>query len=107
MTKEKIMKIIENTDAYDLAAAYSEYVREELSDPDSELFAIEDMNEILYGVDLTRLADMLFYGDYSPSADFFTFDGYGNIESVHASDVVDFITCRLDDEELAELVNLL
>ena len=65
------------------------------------------MNEILYGVDPTRLADMLFYGTYSPTADFFTFDGYGNIESVKARDVVDFIRCRLVDEELAELAEML
>lgn len=107
MTKDEIMEIIESTDAYDLAATYSEYVREELSDPDSELFAVDEMGEILYGVDLTRFADMLFYGDYSPTADFFTFNGYGNIESVQEYDVIDFITSRLDDDELAELAEML
>lgn len=107
MTNEKALKIIEGADVYDLAAAYSEYVREELSDPDSALYAIEDMNEILYGVDLTRLADMIFYGDYSPAADFFTFNGYGNIESVQDYDVIDFITSRLDDDDLAAVAEML
>ena len=107
MTKKEALEIIESADVYDLAAAYSEYVSEELSDPDSELFAVEAMNEILYGVDLFRIADMVFFGDYSPSADFFTFDGYGNIESVHASDVVEFITYRLDDDDLAAVAEML
>lgn len=107
MTKEKALKIIEGADVYDLAAAYSEYVAEELSDPDSALFDIDSMNEILYGVELFRLADMIFYGDYSPSAEFFTFDGYGNIESIHASDVVEFVTFRLDDDDLAAVAAML
>jgi hypothetical protein len=107
MTNEKAMRIIDNADVYDLAAAYSEYVGNELNDPDSALFDVDSMDELFYGYNLSQFADRIFYGDYSPSADFFTFDGYGNIESVDARDVVDFITSRLDSDDLKAVAAML
>ena len=106
MTKDEVMEIIENSDVYDLVAAYSEYMTEELNDPDGALYAVDEMDEILYGLSYYDVINKVFYGDYSPTAEFFTFDGYGNLESVQDRDVVDFIACRLDDEELAELAEL-
>nr|DAU78034.1 MAG TPA: hypothetical protein [Caudoviricetes sp.] len=107
MTKERIMKIIENADVYELAAAYSEYVAEELNDPDTALYNADEFDDLMAGFTPSALADMVRYGDYSASADFFTFDGCGNIESVHASDVVDFVTYRLDDDDMAAVVAML
>lgn len=107
MTNEKAMRIIDNADVYELATAYSEYMSEELNDPDSALYAVDSMDELFYGYSLAQFADRIFYGDYSPSADFFTFDGYGNIESVDARDVVDFITSRLDDDDIKAVAAML
>lgn len=107
MTKERIMKIIENADVYELAAAYSEYVAEECNDPDIALYDADEFDDLMTGFTPSALADMVLYGDYSSSAEFFTFDGYGNIESVHVSDVVDYITCRLTDDELKDVVAML
>lgn len=107
MTKEKALKIIEGADVYELAAAYSEYVAEELNDPDSALYNADEFDDLMTGFTPSALADMIRYGDYSSSAEFFAFDGYGNIESVHASDVVDFITCRLTDDELKDVAAML
>ena len=107
MTIEKALKIIENADLYELAATYSEYMAEDLNDPDSVLYATEEFDDLMAGFTPSDLADMVRYGDYSASADFFTFDRYGNIESVHASDVVDFITCHLDDDEITAVAEML
>lgn len=107
MTNEKAMRIIDNADVYDLAAAYSEYVGDELNDPDSALYDVDEFDDLMAGFTPSALADMIRYGDYSSSAEFFTFDGYGNIESVHASDVVDFITYRLDDDDMAAVAAML
>lgn len=107
MTNEKTLKIIEGADVYDLAAAYSEYVAEECNDPDSALYDVDEFDNLMTGFTPSALADMIRYGDYSSSAEFFTFDGYGNIESVHASDVVDFITYRLDDDGTAAVAAML
>lgn len=107
MANEKALQIIEGADVYDLAAAYSEYVAEECNDPDSALYDVEEFDDLMTGFTPSALADMIRYGDYSSSAEFFTFDGYGNIESVDALDVVDFITSRLDADELAEVAAML
>jgi len=107
MTEQKALKIIEGADVYELAATYSEYMAEELSDPDGALYDAEEFDDLMTGFTPSALADMVRYGDYSASAEFFTFDGYGNIESVHVSDVVDFITSRLTDDELKAVAAML
>ena len=107
MTDQKALKIIEGADVYELAAAYSEYMAEELNDPDSALYDVEKFDDLMTGFTPSALADMVRYGDWSSSAEFFTFDGYGNIESVHVSDVVDFITSRLEDDELKAVAAML
>lgn len=107
MTKEEIMEIIESANTYDLAAAYSEYVAEECNDPDSALYDVDEFDDLMTGFTPSALADMIRYGDYSSSAEFFTFDGYGNIESVHVSDVIDFITSRLDDDDIKAVAAML
>lgn len=96
-----------NADLYDLAAAYSEYMAEELNDPDGALYAVEDFDDLMTGFAPSEIRNMIFYGDYSPSADFFTFDGCGNIESVQASDVVEFVTSRLDDDDIKAVAAML
>lgn len=107
MTNEKALEILGNANVYDLAAAYSEYMAEELSDPDSALYDAESFDDLMTGFTPSALADMIRYGDYSSSAEFFTFDGYGNIESVHVSDVFDFITSRLCDDEIEAVAAML
>lgn len=107
MTNEKAMRIIEGADVYELAAAYSEYMAEELNDPDSALYDVEEFDDLMAGFTPSALADMVRYGDYSSSAEFFTFDGYGNIESVHVSDVIDYITSRLTDDEIKAVAEML
>nr|DAS83955.1 MAG TPA: hypothetical protein [Caudoviricetes sp.] len=107
MTNEKALRIINSADVYDLAAAYSEYVAEECNDPDSALYDVDEFDDLMTGFTPSALADMIRYGDYSSSAEFFTFDGYGNIESVHASDIADYITSRLTDDELKDVADML
>lgn len=107
MTEKRALEIIDNADLCDLAAAYSEYMSEELNDPDSALYSMWEFDDIAGNFTPSDLVNMIFYGDYAPSAEFFTFDGYGNIESVHAFDVVDFITSRLDSDDLKAVAEML
>nr|DAS83954.1 MAG TPA: hypothetical protein [Caudoviricetes sp.] len=107
MTNEKALRIINSADVYDLAAAYSNYAVHVLTDPDGALYPMGDFDEITAGFTHTELAKKLFYGCFSPFADFFTFDGYGHLESVNASDVADFIIYRLSAADLTEIATLL
>lgn len=107
MTEKKALEILGSADVYDLAAAYSEYVAEECNDPDSALYDVDEFDDLMTGFTPSALADMIRYGEYSSAAEFFTFDGYGNIESVHASDVVDFVTYRLDSDDIKTVAAML
>lgn len=47
------------------------------------------MDEILHGLDIYQIVNMVHFGDYHPSYEYFRFDGYGNIESVSAYDYLE------------------
>lgn len=107
MTYEEALKIIERSDGYELARAYSDYSIHVLTDPDGALYPMGDFDEIVAGFTPTNLAKMIFYGTFNPFGDFFTFDGHGHLESVNASDVADFITYRLGAEDLINIAAML
>lgn len=53
---------------------------------------INDMgqfDEVFYGVSPLTIACQVKYGDFNPNCDYFTFDGYANIESLE--DVEEYI----------------
>lgn len=60
MTNEKAMRIIDNADVYELAAAYSEYVGDELNDPDSALYSMWEFDELMTGFNPSDLVNMIF-----------------------------------------------
>ena len=107
MTYAEALKIIERSDGYDLARAYSDYSIHVLADPDGALYPMEDFDEIVSGFSPTKLAKMIFYGTFNPFGDLFTFNEYGHLESVNASDVADFITYRLSAEDLINITPML
>lgn len=57
-----------------------------------------DLDELLADQPATWLMDRIYYGDYNPSADLITFNGYGNIQSVTWAELTDY----MDYDELAE-----
>jgi len=36
----------------------------------------------------------MFYGSYNPNDDFFNFDGYGNLKSIHKNNILDYIDIK-------------
>lgn len=76
--------------------AYNEWTIEN-HDPDSYIYSMSEFNEVMSVFEPERIADMCYYGDYSPTADYFTFDGYGNIKCIHEYDEPPY-----DPEELKE-----
>lgn len=77
-------------------AAYNEWTLEN-HDPHSYIYSMSEFNEIMAGYDPERIADMCYFGDYNPSAEWFTFDGYGNIKCISKYDDMPF-----DQDELKE-----
>lgn len=76
--------------------AYNEWTLEN-HDPDSYIYSMSEFNEVMSAFEPERIADMCYFGDYKPSAEYFTFDGYGNIKCISIYDDMPF-----DQEELKE-----
>lgn len=84
-------------ESYDLdIAAYNEWTLEN-HDPDSYIYSMSEFNEVMSAFEPERIADMCYFGNYKPSAEYFTFDGYGNIKCISVYDDMPF-----DQDELKE-----
>ena len=80
---------------------------------DDCIYSMDDMEEILYGVDKWELVRMVQFGDFDCMKDFWSFNGYGNMVSynawelpIYAEDIADFILSEedsLDNDEIKEI----
>ena len=82
---------------------------------DNCIYEMNDMEEILCGVDTWKLVSMMKYGNFDFQNDFWTFNGYGNIDSydawelpIYASDIADYIMSEKDslgNDEIQEILD--
>ena len=82
---------------------------------DDCIYSMDDMEEILYGVDKWELVRMVQFGDFDCMKDFWSFNGYGNMVSynawelpIYAEDIADFILSEedsLDNDEIKEILD--
>ena len=61
---------------------------------------LDNLNDVLYGLEPSKIVDMVLYGDFNSNDDYFRFDGYGNLETCTQSEMED----ELEDsrDEIAE-----
>lgn len=79
MTKqEKIIEALENMHEWDIMSAHNE------SNPYSNIYHMDELDDILSGTSPSEVARLIFFGDFNPNHDYFTFNGYGNLESVYS-----------------------
>ena len=79
------------------------------------IYAMDEMEEILGGVDTWKLVDMMRYGNFDFQDDFWGFNGYGNLDSydalelpVYAEDIADYILSEEDslgNDEIQEILD--
>ena len=82
---------------------------------DDCIYAMDDMEEILDGVDKWELVRMVQFGDFDCTKDFWGFNGYGNLVSydswelpIFASDIAGYILLREDslgNDEIQEILD--
>ena len=82
---------------------------------DDCIYTMDEMEEILDGVDKWELVRMIRFGDFDFDKDFWGFNGYGNLDSynawelpVYAEDIADFILSEedsLDNDEIKEILD--
>ena len=82
---------------------------------DDCIYAMDDMEEILDGVDKWELARMVQFGDFDCTKDFWGFNGYGNLVSYNAwelpicaEDIADYVLSEEDslgNDEIQEILD--
>ena len=87
---EKIRKALDGMDDCDLIAINREYL-DNVNGWDNTIYNMEDLNEILDGSTPEKIARLIFYGEFNPNADYFTFNGYGNLQSIWSYELREYI----------------
>lgn len=98
--KNAIIEALNNLDNSDLIAIHNEYC-DACNDPDSRIYDMCDIDEMLSGYSPSDIAGMIFYGSFNPNDDYFTFDGYANLASF---DYVTQSECPICEVDIAEYI---
>ena len=82
---------------------------------DDCIYSMDEMEEILDGVDKWELVRMIRFGDFDFMKDFWGFNGYGNLVSynawelpIYAEDIADYILLKEDslgNDEIQEMLD--
>ena len=82
---------------------------------DDCIYSMDEMEEILDGVDKWELVDMMRYGNFNFQDDFWSLNGYGNLVSynawelpVYAEDIANYILSEEDslgNDEIQEILD--
>ena len=82
---------------------------------DDCIYAMDEMEEILDGVDKWELVRMIRFGDFDFMKEFWGFNGYGNLESynawelpIFAEDIADYVLSEEDslgNDEIQEILD--
>lgn len=92
INKNEIKEILENLDDGSLL-----YIHNESNSYDA-IYDTEEFDDICSGMDAHDIARRVFYGDFRPCDNYFTFDGYENFKSsdylsdlIYIDELVDFV----------------
>lgn len=94
---ELILEVLEGLTDSELLNVHREYLNE-TNGYDDEIYTLDDLDMIAEGQDAYWLLCRAFYGDFNPTADYFKFNGYGNIQSIFSYELSSYI----DMEDIAE-----
>ena len=115
MTKrEKLIDYINSMGVEEKIALHNTYC-DAANCMDDCIYTMDDMEEILDGVDKWELARMVQFGDFDCTKEFWGFNGYGNLDSynawelpVYVEDIADYILLREDslgDDEIQYILD--
>ena len=112
--KQKIVDYINGMGVEEKIALHNTYC-DAANCMDNCIYAMDDMEEILDGVDKWELVRMIRFGDFDFMKDFWGFNGYGNLVSynawelpVCAEDIADYVLLKEDslgDDEIQYILD--
>lgn len=96
----KIEALLDDMDMNEIVPIWNEYC-DAVNDPDNRIEDMYEFDDLMHGTEPTRLALLIYYGDFNPNADWFAFDGYGNLVSFDFADDKNSPVSTLDMAEYA------
>ena len=112
--RQKIVDYINGMSVEDKIALHNAYC-DAANCMDDCIYTMDEMEEILDGVDKWELVRMIQFGDFDCTKEFWGFNGYGNLVSynawevpVYAEDIADFILWKEDslgNDEIQEILD--
>lgn len=103
MTREQAIEIWEGMYFDEIITEYNYYVCDVINDEDSQLYDMDELDEVLSYCTPSEVAKKVVYGEFNPTDDHFTFDSYLNLKSVSKDDLFDFIIESVDDNHLIDV----
>lgn len=100
MTREQAEEIWKDMYIYEVISEYNHYVSDVMNFSDEEIFDMDDIDYLIEDIPPMDLIKMVVYGDVRLTDEYFTFDGYGNMQTISKDDLFDFIIDRIDEEHL-------
>lgn len=94
--------LFDNLSDDEIIEAYNEYC-EYCNDMDSIVYSMYEFDEVVASFTPMQLTNKVVYGEFNPSDDWFTFDGYGNLESFSDYDVFTFFCKSVESDYVIEL----
>lgn len=77
--KERFAELFAEQDSLTQIGIYNEYANANNYEP---IWYMEEITDVCGKMDALSLAYKIFFGDFNPCHDFFTFDGRANLESI-------------------------
>ena len=112
--KQKIVDYINGMGVEEKIALHNTYC-DAANCLDDCIYAMDDMEEVLYGVDKWELIRMVQFGDFDCTKEFWSFNGYGNLDSydarelpIYAEDIADYVLSNEDslgNDEIKEILD--
>ena len=112
--REKLIEYIDSMGIEEKIALHNTYC-DAANCMDDCIYTMDEMEEILDGVDKWELIRMIRFGDFDFNKDFWGFNGYGNLDSynacelpIYASDIADYILSEKDSlgsDEIQEILD--
>lgn len=88
---DEVKEYLENMSNNDLQTLWNSYCKAD-NYCGSYIYDMDEFDEIMGGKEPSRIAQMIYYGDFCPNADCFVFDGCGNLKSGYADELADIDT---------------
>ena len=115
MTKrEKLIEYINGMGVDEKIALHDAYC-DAANCMDDCIYTMDDLDEVLYGVDKWEFVRMVQFGGFDCTKDFWKINGYGNLDSynawelpIYAADIADYILSEEDslgNDEIQEILD--